>query len=380
MASLKVNRRSAVDPERNPMELREKKDRKVRIDEDLMKKIKSRQKLHDDALSDEGSEKQKRRADASGTKDKRAKDVASAKIETDRNNKNFSTSQVNAAENVTADVPDKKENQRRNFFNKPTNESPDKNASKQVKRGSENANKDHAKEQSKNDKMTSPNKILDNDKYASRNAKKSKESFINEEKDGIALKNGKKKQADTVPESKEIYIDEGEDSRGKESWNGDGKDDIMEVESSDLSVDEKANEQGKNAIKKRDTRYEIKIDYDKKRKGIVNKQFAKEHEEEKDGERGRNTGSLKKKGQETYQTVECNRLGVIAGENRRSMERIGGSPGKSRGYEYWKSIVRKWHVPTADERKMIELDILKMRFQKEPKRKFNFVQLSKLAQ
>ncbi len=46
--------------------------------------------------------------------------------------------------------------------------------------------------------------------------------------------------------------------------------------------------------------------------------------------------------------------------------------------QYWRKVVRKHFVPTKNENKRIELDILKMRQQKAPKKKFNFVHLNML--
>eukprot|EP01022_Parablepharisma_sp_SALTPOND_P020580 TRINITY_DN3789_c0_g1_i1.p4 TRINITY_DN3789_c0_g1~~TRINITY_DN3789_c0_g1_i1.p4 ORF type:complete len:217 (+),score=25.09 TRINITY_DN3789_c0_g1_i1:1689-2339(+) len=51
---------------------------------------------------------------------------------------------------------------------------------------------------------------------------------------------------------------------------------------------------------------------------------------------------------------------------------------KLKGNEYWTKVVRKHFVPVKNERKEIELEIMKMRQQKAPKKKFNFVQLSAL--
>eukprot|EP00826_Nyctotherus_ovalis_P031218 TRINITY_DN24915_c0_g2_i1.p1 TRINITY_DN24915_c0_g2~~TRINITY_DN24915_c0_g2_i1.p1 ORF type:complete len:153 (-),score=18.18 TRINITY_DN24915_c0_g2_i1:81-539(-) len=51
---------------------------------------------------------------------------------------------------------------------------------------------------------------------------------------------------------------------------------------------------------------------------------------------------------------------------------------KSRGYIYWKNIVRRDHVPNKDQWKVIEREIMLMRRQKERKKSFNLVKLSEL--
>jgi hypothetical protein len=97
------------------------------------------------------------------------------------------------------------------------------------------------------------------------------------------------------------------------------------------------------------------------------------HEEEKEDIRERNHKRIIKKSQSNHQTIEHKELYI----EHKTIERSD-SPAKSKGYEYWKNTVRKWYVPNIDERKMIELEILKMKLQREPKRKFNLVKLSKL--
>ena len=51
---------------------------------------------------------------------------------------------------------------------------------------------------------------------------------------------------------------------------------------------------------------------------------------------------------------------------------------KSKGYIYWKNIVKPDFKPKRSEWKTIETDIMKMRLQKEARVKFHFIKLNEL--
>jgi len=100
----------------------------------------------------------------------------------------------------------------------------------------------------------------------------------------------------------------------------------------------------------------------------------KDKEDIKERNYERNYERISKKSQSNNQTIEHKNLYIEKKTTERS-----NSPAITKRYNYWKNIVKKWHMPSADERKTIELEILKMRLQKEPKPNFNFVKLSKLT-
>eukprot|EP00826_Nyctotherus_ovalis_P066156 TRINITY_DN9758_c0_g1_i17.p1 TRINITY_DN9758_c0_g1~~TRINITY_DN9758_c0_g1_i17.p1 ORF type:complete len:345 (-),score=75.90 TRINITY_DN9758_c0_g1_i17:210-1100(-) len=96
----------------------------------------------------------------------------------------------------------------------------------------------------------------------------------------------------------------------------------------------------------------------------------------------RNARSEDKKTQNSHRAIEHKITQPLpkykkAGRNKAS-ERYDSSQTKTKGYEYWRKVVRRWHVPAKDEWKIIELEILKMKLQKDPKPKFNFIKLNKL--
>ena len=62
--------------------------------------------------------------------------------------------------------------------------------------------------------------------------------------------------------------------------------------------------------------------------------------------------------------------GEIESEREREWRNTGG--------KYWDKMVKKRHIPTPDEWKIIELEILKMRERKNTRLKFHFVKLSEI--
>ena len=84
----------------------------------------------------------------------------------------------------------------------------------------------------------------------------------------------------------------------------------------------------------------------------------------------RNSQSVR---QNDYRTIEHKIPNVKRNMNDFDITRV-----KNRGYQYWKNVVRRWHIPIKDEWKIIELEILKMRLQKDSKHRFNLIHISKL--
>jgi len=83
------------------------------------------------------------------------------------------------------------------------------------------------------------------------------------------------------------------------------------------------------------------------------------------------------------ESAHCNILGIEMDKRmKKNLKKLAKKfsvfPKKSKGYEYWENIVKKWHIPTKDEWKVIELEIIKMKQQKDSKCRFNFVKLSEL--
>eukprot|EP00831_Metopus_contortus_P080280 TRINITY_DN8184_c0_g1_i1.p1 TRINITY_DN8184_c0_g1~~TRINITY_DN8184_c0_g1_i1.p1 ORF type:complete len:397 (+),score=97.41 TRINITY_DN8184_c0_g1_i1:69-1259(+) len=82
-----------------------------------------------------------------------------------------------------------------------------------------------------------------------------------------------------------------------------------------------------------------------------------------------------KKAENTYKEIVCKREHIEENVEEKELT-LSQIEQKERNHrEYWNDIVKQFFKPTQNELKKVELDIQKMRLQKVPKKKFNFVKL-----